>query len=64
MHRNIKKENLLINPQNLSIKIGDLGSAKILDGSINNPYTVSRYYRALKLILAFNEYGCEVDIWL
>jgi glycogen synthase kinase 3 beta len=46
-----------------TIKICDFGSAKILTGTLNTPYIVSRYYRAPELILSCSDYTTAIDIW-
>ena len=87
-HRDLKPENILlasansasvngkpskeIDPLTQTVKICDLGAAKVLDTSnrkMNTPYvlilglSVGRYYRAPELILGSNLYDCSIDIW-
>ncbi|KAL6929874.1 regulator of ime2 [Hanseniaspora valbyensis] len=63
-HRDIKPQNILINPQTLELKICDLGSAKILLPNDNNvSYICSRYYRAPELIFGSINYTTQIDIW-
>jgi serine/threonine protein kinase len=77
-HRDLKPENILlkspeeyiglknVDPMTQTVKICDLGAAKVLDKSkdkMNTPYVVSRYYRAPELILGSHEYDCSIDIW-
>ncbi|KAL3321302.1 Glycogen synthase kinase-3 beta [Cichlidogyrus casuarinus] len=63
-HRDIKPQNLLLDPQNGILKLCDFGSAKILNrGEPNVSYICSRYYRAPELIFGANEYTCQIDIW-
>ncbi|KAE9622051.1 hypothetical protein Lal_00033058 [Lupinus albus] len=63
-HRDIKPQNLLVNPQSHRLKICDLGSAKILvPGEPNISYICSRYYRAPELIFGATEYTTAIDIW-
>lgn len=45
------------------IKIGDLGCSKILRKSGNNPYVVSRHYRAPELFLGISDYNISIDVW-
>jgi len=50
----------------MTVKIADLGAAKVLDQSekrMNTPYVVSRYYRAPELILGSNYYDLSIDVW-
>ena len=50
-HRDIKPQNLLVNPENQQLKLCDFGSAKALvKGEPNVSYICSRYYRAPELI--------------
>jgi len=50
-HRDIKPQNLLLNPATGVLKLCDFGSAKILvQGEPNVSYICSRYYRAPELI--------------
>ena len=63
-HRDIKPSNILINPENLLLKICDFGSAKVLEP--NQPsvsYICSRYYRAPELIVGCCIYTTKIDIW-
>ena len=65
-HRDLKPQNLLIDPSVNKLCLCDFGSAK----RINNPlkersvsYISTRYYRAPELLLLSENYGIEVDIW-
>ncbi|XP_004288335.1 PREDICTED: glycogen synthase kinase-3 homolog MsK-3-like [Fragaria vesca subsp. vesca] len=63
-HRDIKPQNLLVNPHTHQLKICDFGSAKILvKGEPNISYICSRYYRAPELIFGATEYTTAIDIW-
>ncbi|KAL4592122.1 hypothetical protein LXL04_005106 [Taraxacum kok-saghyz] len=56
-HRDIKPQNLLVNPQTHQLKLCDFGSAKMLvPGEPNISYICSRYYRAPELIFGATEY--------
>ncbi|KAJ3110245.1 regulator of ime2 [Phlyctochytrium bullatum] len=63
-HRDIKPQNLLLDPTNGILKLCDFGSAKILvAGEPNVSYICSRYYRAPELIFGSTNYGVNIDIW-
>ncbi|KAK4398146.1 Shaggy-related protein kinase zeta [Sesamum angolense] len=50
-HRDIKPQNILVDPLTHQVKICDFGSAKVLvKGEANISYICSRYYRAPELI--------------
>jgi len=63
-HRDIKPQNLLINPTTHELKLCDFGSAKILiKGEPNVSYICSRYYRAPELIFGASDYATAIDVW-
>ncbi|UZJ56987.1 hypothetical protein CBS101457_006307 [Exobasidium rhododendri] len=63
-HRDIKPQNLLLNPTTGILKLCDFGSAKILiQGEPNVSYICSRYYRAPELIFGATNYTTYIDIW-
>nr|ACJ85100.1 unknown [Medicago truncatula] len=63
-HRDIKPQNLLVNPHTHQLKLCDFGSAKVLvKGEPNISYICSRYYRAPELIFGATEYTSAIDIW-
>ncbi|KAK8565850.1 hypothetical protein V6N13_020927 [Hibiscus sabdariffa] len=63
-HRDIKPQNLLVNPHNHQVKICDFGSAKMLvPGEPNISYICSRYYRAPELIFGATVYTTAIDMW-
>eukprot|EP00903_Cladosiphon_okamuranus_P007860 g7600.t1 len=63
-HRDIKPQNLLLDPQTHVLKLCDFGSAKILvRGEPNVSYICSRYYRAPELIFGSTDYTCAIDTW-
>ncbi|KAJ7046531.1 kinase-like domain-containing protein [Mycena alexandri] len=63
-HRDIKPQNLLLNPATGILKLCDFGSAKILvAGEPNVSYICSRYYRAPELIFGATNYTTNIDIW-
>lgn len=63
-HRDIKPQNLLVDPQTQVLKLCDFGSAKILVANEPNiSYICSRYYRAPELIFGATDYTLAIDIW-
>ncbi|GJQ08692.1 hypothetical protein GpartN1_g483.t1 [Galdieria partita] len=63
-HRDIKPQNLLVDPQTQVLKLCDFGSAKILVANEPNiSYICSRYYRAPELIFGATDYTTAIDIW-
>ncbi|KAI9339134.1 kinase-like domain-containing protein [Pilaira anomala] len=63
-HRDIKPQNLLLNPSTGVVKLCDFGSAKILlTKEPNVSYICSRYYRAPELIFGATNYTVTIDLW-
>jgi len=63
-HRDIKPQNLLLDPVSGVLKLCDFGSAKMLiPGEPNVAYICSRYYRAPELIFGSTNYTTSIDIW-
>lgn len=63
-HRDIKPQNLLLDPDTGVLKLCDFGSAKVLvRGEPNVSYICSRYYRAPELIFGATDYTCQIDVW-
>jgi glycogen synthase kinase 3 beta len=63
-HRDLKPQNVLIDPSTGQLKICDFGSAKRLTlDSASTAYIASRYYRAPELILGCTLYTTAIDIW-
>lgn len=63
-HRDIKPQNLLVDPANQQLKLCDFGSAKALvKGEPNVSYICSRYYRAPELIFGSTDYSTAIDVW-
>ncbi|WKX91762.1 hypothetical protein Q1695_010080 [Nippostrongylus brasiliensis] len=63
-HRDIKPQNLLIDPESGILKLCDFGSAKYLvKGEPNVSYICSRYYRAPELIFGATNYTNSIDVW-
>jgi glycogen synthase kinase 3 beta len=63
-HRDIKPQNLLIDPVHGILKLCDFGSAKMLSPAEPNvSYICSRYYRAPELIFGARNYTTKIDVW-
>ena len=63
-HRDIKPQNILVDPSNHTLKMCDFGSAKkLVKGEPNVSYICSRYYRAPELIFGETEYSPAIDVW-
>ncbi|KAI4341128.1 hypothetical protein MLD38_025888 [Melastoma candidum] len=62
--RDVKPQNVLVNPVTHQVKICDFGRAKILvRGEANISYICSRYYQAPELMFDATEYTTSIDIW-
>ena len=62
-HRDIKPQNLLLDPQTGVLKLCDFGSAKILvENEPNVSYICSRYYRAPELIFGATNYTTKIGM--
>jgi len=63
-HRDIKPQNLLVDPSTHVLKLCDFGSAKqLVQGEPNVSYICSRYYRAPELIFGATDYTTQIDVW-
>eukprot|EP01083_Nonionella_stella_P154258 496805_1 len=63
-HRDVKPQNLLLDPDSHVLKLCDFGSSKRLkDDAPNVSYICSRYYRAPELIFESSYYKTSIDLW-
>lgn len=62
-HRDIKPQNVLLDPATHRVKLCDFGSAKKLAGETSIAYICSRYYRAPELIFEATKYSTQIDVW-
>jgi len=63
-HRDIKPQNLLLNPPLGILKLCDFGCAKVLVPDQSNvSYICSRYYRAPELCYGAQTYSHAIDVW-
>ncbi|GBL52302.1 MAPK protein hog1 [Candidozyma auris] len=61
IHRDLKPSNILIN-ENCDLKICDFGLARVQDPQMTG-YVSTRYYRAPEIMLTWQKYDTEVDLW-
>ena len=63
-HRDIKPQNVLIDPEDQTLKICDFGCAKhLVKGEPNIAYICSRFFRPPELVLGCTDYSTQVDVW-
>ncbi|KAH8345779.1 hypothetical protein KR067_004003, partial [Drosophila pandora] len=62
LHADIKPDNILVNENNLILKLCDFGSASGISDNEITPYLVSRFYRAPEIILGI-PYDYGIDTW-
>lgn len=63
-HRDIKPQNLLIDPDQGVLKLCDFGCAKhLVRGEPSVSYVCSRNYRAPELIFGAIDYTVKIDVW-
>ncbi|XP_071502933.1 uncharacterized protein [Diadema antillarum] len=68
LHRDLKPENVLINQEDLVLKIGDFGMARIVDPDYSHKGHLTQnvstqWYRSPELVLQPTNYTKAIDIW-
>ncbi|GIY54635.1 glycogen synthase kinase-3 beta [Caerostris extrusa] len=61
-HRDIKPQNLLLDPESGVLKLCDFWK-HLVNGEPNVSYICSRYYRAPELIFGATDYTTMIDVW-
>ncbi|MBN3296295.1 mitogen-activated protein kinase 6 [Amia ocellicauda] len=68
LHRDLKPANLFINTEDLVLKVGDFGLARIMDPHYSHKGhlsegLVTKWYRSPRLLLSPNNYTKAIDMW-
>ncbi|TNN68386.1 Mitogen-activated protein kinase 6 [Liparis tanakae] len=68
LHRDLKPANLFVNTEDLVVKIGDFGLARIMDPHYSHKGhlsegLVTKWYRSPRLLLSPNNYTKAIDMW-
>ncbi|XP_038123768.1 mitogen-activated protein kinase 6 [Cyprinodon tularosa] len=68
LHRDLKPANLFVNTEDLVLKIGDFGLARIMDPHYSHKGhlsegLVTKWYRSPRLLLSPNNYTKAIDLW-
>eukprot|EP00057_Strongylocentrotus_purpuratus_P014894 XP_011669368.1 PREDICTED: mitogen-activated protein kinase 6 isoform X2 [Strongylocentrotus purpuratus] len=68
LHRDLKPENVLINQEDLVLKIGDFGMARIVDPDYSHKGYLTQnvstqWYRSPELVLQPTDYTKAIDLW-
>lgn len=65
LHRDLKPQNLLLDPTTMTLKIADFGLSRVCNPQLRS-YTnevVTLWYRCPELLLGINNYSYPIDIW-
>lgn len=65
LHRDLKPQNLLLDPTTMTLKIADFGLSRVCNPQLRS-YTnevVTLWYRCPELLLGINKYSYPIDIW-
>ncbi|XP_053317825.1 mitogen-activated protein kinase 6 [Spea bombifrons] len=68
LHRDLKPANLFINTEDLVVRVGDFGLARIMDPHYSHKGhlsegLVTKWYRSPRLLLSPNNYTKAIDMW-
>lgn len=65
IHRDIKPQNILIDPQTLTVKVADFGLARVFSVPLKalTHEIETLWYRAPEVLLGLDEYCLGVDTW-
>ncbi len=64
MHRDVKPQNIIINPNKKMLKLIDWGLAEFYhSGQDYNVRVASRYFKGPELLVDYNYYDYSLDIW-
>ncbi|XP_029435935.1 mitogen-activated protein kinase 4 isoform X2 [Rhinatrema bivittatum] len=68
LHRDLKPANIFVNTEDLVLKIGDFGFARIVDQQYSHKGylsegLVTKWYRSPRLLLSPNNYTKAIDMW-
>jgi casein kinase II subunit alpha len=64
MHRDVKPQNIIVNPAKKILKLIDWGLAEFYHmGQDYNVRVASRYFKGPELLVDYNYYDYSLDIW-
>jgi casein kinase II subunit alpha len=64
MHRDVKPQNIIVNPNKKILKLIDWGLAEFYHmGQDYNVRVASRYFKGPELLVDYNYYDYSLDIW-
>jgi cyclin-dependent kinase-like len=65
VHRDVKPENILVDPNGMQVKLCDFGFSKVAspESGRMTSYIATRWYRAPELIVGTSDYGVAIDMF-
>jgi casein kinase II subunit alpha len=64
MHRDVKPQNIIVNPKKQVLKLIDWGLAEFYHmGQDYNVRVASRYFKGPELVVDYNYYDYSLDVW-